>query len=176
MLRRLSSCHKTVTKQWQSRAIWATVCKTDGPMLSVRCPVCLSVCPSVCLSCLSVAFVHCGQTVGWIKMKLGMGPHPTQCGQGRGLYLRAKFHLDPSNRLATEHQRYRQDSLDRTDRQDRETDNGLIAWREPFCKRSAKNGSPIGPLSVLSVCVSVCLSVCNVGVVWPNGWMDQDVI
>jgi len=26
----------------------------------------------VCLSCLSVTFVHCGQTVGWIKMKLGM--------------------------------------------------------------------------------------------------------
>jgi len=24
------------------------------------------------LSCLSVTFVHCGQTVGWIKMKLGM--------------------------------------------------------------------------------------------------------
>jgi len=34
----------------------------------------------------------------------------------------------------------------------------------------------IGPLSVLSVC-PVCLSVlsvCNVGVLWPNGWMDQD--
>jgi len=33
-------------------------------------------------------------------------------------YLRAKFHLDPSNRLATVHQRYRQT--------DRQTDN-LIA-------------------------------------------------
>jgi len=32
--------------------------------------VCLS-CP-VCLSCLSVTLVCCGQTVGWIKMKLGM--------------------------------------------------------------------------------------------------------
>jgi len=33
-----------------------------------------------------------------------------------------------------------------------------------------RNGSPyaIGPLSV-----SVC-PVCNVGVLWPNGWMDQD--
>jgi len=32
-------------------------------------------------------------------------------------------------------------------------------------------------LSVLSVCLSclsVCLSVCNVGVLWPNGWIDQD--
>ena len=33
-------------------------------MLSDRCPVCLSVCP--------VTLLYCGQTVGWIKMKLGM--------------------------------------------------------------------------------------------------------
>jgi len=26
----------------------------------------------VCLSCLSVTLVYCGQTVGWIKMKLGV--------------------------------------------------------------------------------------------------------
>ena len=43
---------------------WATVCKTVCPMLSVRC---LSVCPV----CLSVTLVYCGQTVRWIKMKLG---------------------------------------------------------------------------------------------------------
>jgi len=36
-------------------------------------------------------------------------------------YLHAKFHLDPSNRLATVHERYRQDR--QTDR----TDKGLIA-------------------------------------------------
>ena len=23
-------------------------------------------------------------------------------------------------------------------------------------------------------CLSVCLSVCDVGVLWPNGWMDQN--
>jgi len=40
-------------------------------MLSDRCPV--------CLSCLSVMLVHCGQTVGQIKMKLGM-----QVGLGPG--------------------------------------------------------------------------------------------
>jgi len=50
---------------------WATICKTVRPMLSVRC---LSV-----LSVLSVTFVHCGQTVGRIKMKLGM-----QVGLGPG--------------------------------------------------------------------------------------------
>jgi len=44
-----------------------TVCKTVHPMLSDRC---LS-CPSV-LSCLPVTSVHCGQTVGWIQMKLGV--------------------------------------------------------------------------------------------------------
>jgi len=43
---------------------WATFCKTVRPMLSVRCLSCLSV--------LSVSFVHCGQAVGRIKMKLGM--------------------------------------------------------------------------------------------------------
>ena len=50
---------------------WATVCKTVRPMLSDRCPVCLSI--------LSVTLVHCGQTVGRIKMKLGM-----QVGLGPG--------------------------------------------------------------------------------------------
>ena len=40
--------------------LWATVCKTVRPMLSNR-----------CLSVLSVTLVYCGQTVGWIKMKLG---------------------------------------------------------------------------------------------------------
>ena len=42
-------------------------------MLSDRCPV-LS-----CLSCLSVTLVYCGQTVGWIMVKLGM-----QVGLGPG--------------------------------------------------------------------------------------------
>jgi len=51
---------------------WATVCKTVRPMLvSDRCPVCLSV--------LSVMLVYCGQTAGWIKMKLG-----TEAGLGPG--------------------------------------------------------------------------------------------
>ena len=49
-----------------------------------------------------------------------LGPHLTQCGQAEA-YLHANFHLDPSNRLATIHQRHRQ--VRQTDR----TDNGLIA-------------------------------------------------
>ena len=98
------------------------------------------------LSCLSVTvtLVYCGQTVGWIKMPLG-----TEVGLGTSdvvldgdpasppkrdtapnfrlmsvAYLHAKFHLDPSNRLATVHERHRQD---RTDRQTGQTDNGPIA-------------------------------------------------
>jgi len=40
-----------------------------------------------------------------------------------------------------------------------------------FCATVTSNGSPYAtvPLSCLS-----CLSFCNVGVLWPNGWMDQD--
>ena len=45
---------------------------------------------------------------------LWVGPHPTQCGQGRGLH--AKFHLDSSKRLATINQRHRQDRLTGQDR------------------------------------------------------------
>jgi len=40
---------------------WVTVCKTVRPLLS-----------DPCLSVLSVTLVYCGQTVGCIKMKLGM--------------------------------------------------------------------------------------------------------
>ena len=46
-----------------------------------------------------------------------------------------------------------------------------------FCATVCK---PVRPmlsdrcLSCLSGCLSVCLSVCDVGVLWPNGWTDQD--
>jgi len=42
---------------------------------------------------------------------------------GTETYLHAKFHIDPSNSLATIHQRYRQ--TDKTE-QERQTDNGRI--------------------------------------------------
>jgi len=44
---------------------WATVCKTVHPTLLDRCPVCLD------YPVLSITLVNCGQTVGWIDMKLG---------------------------------------------------------------------------------------------------------
>jgi len=48
-------------------ACWTTVRKTVRPVLSDRCPVC-----PVLSVCLSVTLVYSAQTVGWIKMKLGM--------------------------------------------------------------------------------------------------------
>ena len=51
---------------------------------------------------------------------------------GAEVYLLAKFHLDPSSRLATIHQRHIQTG------QDRQTDDGLTAMGEPFYKRSPK--------------------------------------
>jgi len=47
-----------------------------------------------------------------------LGRHLTQCGQGPALPYTAKFHLDPSNRLATIHKCHRQaGQTDRADRQ-----------------------------------------------------------
>ena len=40
----------------------------------------------------------------------------------------------------------------------------------PFVKQFALYA--VGPLSVCPVCL-LC-SVCDVGVLWPNGWMDQE--
>ena len=56
---------------------------------------------------------------------LGEGQLGPQCGQAEA-YLLAKFHLHPSNRLATMHQRYRQD---RQTGHTGHTDNGPIAYR-----------------------------------------------
>jgi len=70
---------------------WATVCKTVRPILWDRCLSCLS----VCLSVLSVTFMHCGQTVGRIKMKLCV-----QVGLGRGHIV---LHGDPAHPLPKGH-------------------------------------------------------------------------
>ena len=42
--------------------------------------------------------------------------------------------------------------------------------RPPFVKQFALFYRTVAGLSGMSV----CLSLCNVGVYWPNGWMDQD--
>ena len=58
-----------------------------------------------------------------------LGPHLINVA-GVEAYLHAMFHLDPSNRLATIHQRHRQTG---------QTDNGPIAYGEPSYKRPLKN-------------------------------------
>ena len=54
-----------------------------------------------------------------------LSPHLTQCPWAEA-YLRTKWHLDPSNRLATIHHRYRQ------------TDNGPVAQGELLLVTVAK--------------------------------------
>jgi len=53
-----------------------------------------------------------------------LGPHLTQCRLAEA-YLRIKWYPDPFNRLATIHQRYRQN------RQDRQ-ENGPVAYSGPL--------------------------------------------
>ena len=48
----------------------------------------------------------------WAENWGKLGPHLTQCGQGKA-YVHSKWHLDPSNRLATIHQHHRQIGQDR---------------------------------------------------------------
>jgi len=85
------------------------------------------------------------QVASWSIQPFGHNSHGPKLGAvplwGRGArftsntvcrtetYLYAKFHLDPSNRLATIHQRYRQAG---------QTVNGPITYGEPFYKRSPK--------------------------------------
>jgi len=135
---------------------WATVSKTVRPMLSVRCL-------SVCLSCVSVTLVHCRQTVGWIKTKLGMqvglspghivldrdpaapqqkggGASPNSvhvyCGQTAGWI---KMPLGTEVGLGSE-------------------DIVLDKDPAPLPKKGAESPSPFfGPF-----------------ILWPNGWMHQD--
>jgi len=57
---------------------WVTICKKVRAMLSDRCR----------LSCLSVTLVYCGQTVRWLKNKLGM-----EVGLGPGHIM---LHKDPA--------------------------------------------------------------------------------
>jgi len=48
----------------------------------------------------------------------------------------------------------------------------LMIFARPFAKRFILCFQTV---VCLSVCLS-CLSVCDVGVMWLNGWMDQDAI
>jgi len=69
------------------------------------------------------ATINMGRNLGEAVLFWGeMGPHLTQCCRAK-TYVHAKFHLDPSNRLATVHEHYRQTGQHR---KDTETHNGPI--------------------------------------------------
>ena len=122
-----------------------------------------------------------------------LGPHLTQCGRAEA-YLHSKFHLDPSKRLATLHERHRQtgqriDSIGRTVLQTVAQKRFALRYRSVVC---------LSRLSVLSVTLVYCgqtvkrikmklgmqvgLGHCHTvldgdpgpALLWPNGWMDED--
>jgi len=66
--------------------------------------------------CSRLATADTGRKLGGLCPFWGrqLGPHLTQCGRAEA-YLHVKFHLDPSNCLATVYERHRQ--TNRTDRQ-----------------------------------------------------------
>ena len=163
-------------------SFWATVSKTVRPMLSDRCLSVLSVCLSR-LSCLSVTLVYCGQTVGWIKMKLGLqislgsdhgvldgdpAPPPQRgtapqfsahicCGQMAGwinMPLGMEVGLGPGDFVL----------------------DGDPAppphFSAHFWATVCKTVRPMLSVCCLS-CLSVCISVCDVRAPWPNGCTDH---
>jgi len=127
-------------------------------MLSDRCMSCLFVCPA-CLSCLSVTLAYCGQTVGWIKMKLGK-----QVGLGPG-HIVIDGDIARLPQKGSEPPNFRSISvvpkwLSWMDRD--ATWYGGRPWPKRLCVRwgSSSSQSPIFRSFLL----------------WPNGWMHPDAI
>jgi len=86
-------------------------------------------------------------------------------------YLLAKFHLDPSNRLATIYQRYRQ-----TDRTGQRSDGiGRAVLQTVVQKRFAYATGPLSVLSVLCICLSVTLVYCGHTVGWIKTKLSMEV-
>jgi len=135
-----------------------------------------------CLSwpVLSVTLVYCNQTVGRIKMKLGMQVER----QLKSRFINGLTYL-PLPRYGDilifqdggrrhlgflECQIFSGRWLQRGS--NCVTVPNLAIFGRPFVKRFTLCYRSI----VLSVCLFclVCLSVCDVGVLWPNRWTDQD--
>ena len=125
---------------------WATVSKTVCPMLSIR-----------CLSCpvLSVTFVHCGQTLGRIKMKLGL-----QVGLSPGHTVLDGHPTPPSPKGHSPHPIFGPYLLQPNGCMDQDaTRYGARSRPRRLCVRW-------GPRSPSPIFGSFLL--------WPNGWMHQD--
>jgi len=92
------------------RTVPSQVPKCLGPLLTTTVCIAWSKTPSVVTLHKSLAVAEMGDRLaidmGWkvgaaVTLFGELGPHLTQCGLGWGLYLRSKWHLDPSSRLAT---------------------------------------------------------------------------
>jgi len=95
-----------------------------------------------------------------------MGPHLTQCGRGRGV---PPWHVSSWSIQQFGHNT----PTSQTGQIGQLSDIiALIVFGRPFVKRFALFYRTV-VLSVLSPTCPV-LSVCNVGVLWPNCWADQD--
>ena len=134
--------------------------------------------------------MYCGQTAGWIKMPLStevsLGPVDIVLHMGLQLPLRRGTAAPLTFRLMLI---VAKRSIDQDD-----TWYGNRHRSRPHCIRWGPSSSPsrkghsspsglfgscllVIIILLLSVrclsCLSFCLSVCNVGVLWPNGWTDQ---
>jgi len=91
----------------------------------------------------------CSSGEGELHNKMWPGTRP--------IYLHAKFHLDPSNRLATIHQRHRQDrQTDRqTDRPTHRQRSDSIGRTAFTARRNARIASAALAVAIPSVCLSV---------------------
>jgi len=121
-------------------------------------------CISLCLSCLSVTFVHCGQTVGRIKMKLGiqsglgpghvvldgdLAPPPPKGGWGRRPRIFGPYLLRPIGCRDRDPTWY-----------------GARTQPRRLCVRRGRHFPPPqggGTPQIFDQCL-----------LWPNGWMHQD--
>ena len=138
---------------------WATVCRNVSPYDGT---VVLS-------ACLSVTLVYCSQTAGWIKMSLG-----TEIGdivRWRSSSPKERGKAAPN---VSSHFLLARSPSSSTAEQLLSSCNYLHNFGRPFAKKVRSSLYATGSLSCLiPVCISVCRSVCNVGELWPNDWMDR---
>jgi len=143
---------------WFIRTFYEIVCQCNlVHLLCYQTVACLSVCLSV-LSSLSVTWVHCGQTVAWIKMKLG-----TQVGLTSGQIALDGDSAPTPCPILGPYLLWPNSWMD----QDATWYGGRPRLKRHWVRWGPSSPSPKkGPQPPI---FGPCL-------LWPNGWMDQDAI
>jgi len=104
-----------------------------------------------------------------------LGPHLTECECRLGrhcvrwAYRRTTWHLDPYPTVCLQYSNVTRQTDKQTNRQRSDSvgrEVGRTVFRRPFVK-----GFTLCYQAVVCPVLSVCLSVCNIGVLGPNGWM-----